>query len=92
MLCILEMKPQWYEESKVPFPKMWPDDEIWFPYMLRGALFYGYFIFKGMNDIVDSKLHIVDSLEGLKIPSSPLGNCELFKCWHTTPHGQVLLQ
>ena len=66
------MKPQWYEEEKVPFKSMWPDDEFWFPYMLRGTLFYGYFIFKGMNDIVDYKLHTVKSLKGLNIPASRL--------------------
>ena len=74
------MKPQWYEKEKVPFESMWPDDELWFPYMLRGTLFYGYFIFKGMNDIVDYKLHTVKSLKELNIPAAPLGNCDLFKC------------
>ena len=44
-----EMRPQWWDEDKVsvdvfpckhflaqvPFAQMWPDDEMWFPYMLR---------------------------------------------------------
>ncbi len=74
------MRPQWYSVDSLPFAQMWPDDEMWFPHLLRGNPFYGYFIFRGMNEIVDYKLHILDSLEGLKIPPAPLGNCDLFTC------------
>jgi len=30
-----EMRPQWWDENKVPFSQMWPDDELWFPHLLR---------------------------------------------------------
>lgn len=31
-----EMRPQWYEESEIPFDNMWPDDPYWLPLLLNG--------------------------------------------------------
>lgn len=50
------MKPQWYPIENIPFKEMWPDDEIWFPYMLEGKKFDGYFKFEGMDTILDYTL------------------------------------
>mgnify|MGYP002280288456 FL=1 len=41
---------------------MWPDDELWFPLMLRGKSFSGYFKFEGMDTIVDYTLSEVDAV------------------------------
>lgn len=30
----LEMKPQWYPESMIPYDQMWEDDRIWLPELL----------------------------------------------------------
>ena len=38
-----EMSPAWYTIDTIPFAAMWPDDEYWFPYFLRGELFVGNF-------------------------------------------------
>ena len=65
------MRPQWYDIDNIPFEKMWPDDVLWFPYMLRQAKFYGYITFKGMNTIIDTTLHEVKSLDKVRIPSGP---------------------
>ena len=35
-----EMRPVWWEEATVPFPRMWPDDILWFPIMLRWVALY----------------------------------------------------
>eukprot|EP01006_Ploeotia_vitrea_P004321 TRINITY_DN114319_c0_g1_i1.p2 TRINITY_DN114319_c0_g1~~TRINITY_DN114319_c0_g1_i1.p2 ORF type:complete len:195 (-),score=12.21 TRINITY_DN114319_c0_g1_i1:819-1403(-) len=41
-----EMQPQWWTVAKgMPFDKMWPDDEFWFPFMFHKDFFYGEFIF-----------------------------------------------
>jgi len=51
-----EMRPQWWDLDKVPFSQMWPDDEMWFPYMLRGENFKASFVFEGHDKIVESNI------------------------------------
>ncbi|GFO38907.1 7,8-dihydro-8-oxoguanine triphosphatase [Plakobranchus ocellatus] len=62
-----EMRPQWYEEESVPFDKMWPDDHIWFPYMLNNKMFEAYFLFQGMDIIVSHWIKEVDSLDSVNV-------------------------
>jgi len=69
-----EMRPQWFDYADVPFSQMWPDDKLWFPYMLRGEKFYGYFTFQGMDNIVDYKIKSLTSLEQVEIPTQPLSS------------------
>ena len=59
---ISEMMPQWYSIASIPYKNMWPDDELWFPLMLRGKSFSGYFKFEGMDTIVDYTLSEVDAV------------------------------
>ena len=66
-----EMRPKWYSLEEIPFKEMWPDDVYWFPLMLKGKHFYGYFTFKGMNDIVDYKLREVENIHDVPIPQGP---------------------
>ena len=65
------MRPEWFKYEDVPFKKMWPDDELWFPYMLKDQKFYAYFTFEGMNTIVDTVLHKVNNLDTISIPKEP---------------------
>ncbi len=30
------MSPAWYDIAVIPYEKMWEDDEIWIPRLLRG--------------------------------------------------------
>lgn len=66
-----EMKPQWFPISEIPYNNMWPDDRIWFPYMLNNKSFWAKFIFKGRKQILRHTLEEV-SVEELdtKIYSS----------------------
>ncbi|CAL1535642.1 unnamed protein product [Lymnaea stagnalis] len=48
-----EMRPQWYKESEIPFHLMWPDDELWFPYLLSGKQFEAFFLFRGMDVVLE---------------------------------------
>ena len=41
-----EAKPEWFDFDKVPYPKMWADDEFWLPQMLAGQNFDGSFEFE----------------------------------------------
>ncbi|XP_078043674.1 oxidized purine nucleoside triphosphate hydrolase [Augochlora pura] len=56
-----EMRPKWYNIKDIPFKQMWPDDEYWFPYLLRGELFKGYFFYRG-EDIIKHKIEIMEEL------------------------------
>lgn len=51
-----EMRPKWFPISEVPFNDMWPDDILWFPFLLKGQKFQGYFKFKGHSEILDYSL------------------------------------
>jgi mutator protein MutT len=57
-----EMKPQWFSLGDLPFNKMWPDDEFWFPEVLSGKLVRATFTF-GEGDIIQNKeVKVVKSL------------------------------
>jgi 8-oxo-dGTP diphosphatase len=42
-----EAAPLWTPLAAVPFDRMWADDRLWFPLMLQGKSFRGWFIFDG---------------------------------------------
>ena len=46
-----EMRPQWFAHKDIPYPAMWPDDEIWLPDFLEGKYLKTKFLF-GENDCV----------------------------------------
>lgn len=50
------MMPQWFATDQIPFADMWPDDELWFPMLINGDKFEGYFKFEGHNKILDYTL------------------------------------
>jgi len=51
-----EMKPQWFSRDKIPFNKMWPDDEHWFPLFLAGKNFNAHFLFKDQDTILEHEI------------------------------------
>lgn len=53
MTYLLEMRPQWFEHEKIPYDNMWPDDLLWYPLMLNGKYFNGYFKFEGITTLLD---------------------------------------
>ena len=56
LLLHAEMKPQWFELGNVPFDQMWPDDRLWFPYLLSGRAFQAYFKFRGQDTILEHNI------------------------------------
>jgi 8-oxo-dGTP diphosphatase len=42
-----EARPFWERLDRIPFDRMWADDEYWFPAMVAGEYFRGYFTFEG---------------------------------------------
>lgn len=61
-VCVLEMRPQWFDIDKIPYGEMWADDIIWFPLMLQKKKFLGYFKFQGHDVILEQKLKEVAEL------------------------------
>ncbi|HSX24699.1 MAG TPA: 8-oxo-dGTP diphosphatase [Candidatus Andersenbacteria bacterium] len=57
-----EMKPQWFQISKIPFDGMWPDDIFWMPLFLEGKKFEGTFVFNDQHIITEHELREVATL------------------------------
>lgn len=55
-----EMRPEWHAIDAVPFAKMWPDDEHWYPAFLAGNKFVGTFWFTNTTTIV---AHDIEEVE-----------------------------
>ena len=48
-----EMRPEWFDQNKIPFSKMWSDDIYWFTTFLKGQKFTAKFLFdKPLSDKV----------------------------------------
>ncbi|XP_033097491.1 7,8-dihydro-8-oxoguanine triphosphatase-like isoform X2 [Anneissia japonica] len=58
-----EMRPQWFGDNEIPFSSMWPDDVMWYPLLLESKQFYGYFKFKGLDDILEHTLKEVEHFD-----------------------------
>jgi 8-oxo-dGTP diphosphatase len=56
-----EAAPLWTPLEAIPFDQMWADDELWFPLLLAGRRFRGFFIFDG-DAMLDS---LVEEAGGL---------------------------
>ena len=57
-----EMKPQWFNESDIPYPEMWQDDVYWLPLLIAGKQFKATF-WLDTNDVLhDWELEEVDEL------------------------------
>ncbi|MDD5731475.1 MAG: 8-oxo-dGTP diphosphatase [Patescibacteria group bacterium] len=54
-----EMKPEWFDEDKVPFEKMWSDDPYWFPLFLAGKKFKGHFLFDDNDQILEKNIEVI---------------------------------
>jgi len=53
-LCeTVEAAPRWTPLESIPYERMWADDALWLPLLLRGQRFRGYFIFDG-DSMLDS--------------------------------------
>lgn len=42
-----EAIPEWFDLDDIPYGRMWMDDRIWFPLMLKDRYFTGRFLFNG---------------------------------------------
>lgn len=42
-----EAQPEWFPVAAIPYERMWADDRHWFPHLLAGETFEGWFVFDG---------------------------------------------
>ena len=47
-----EMRPAWWNVKDLPFERMWPDDEIWYPLFLNDRRFAGTVHFTNTTTVV----------------------------------------
>ena len=64
-----EMRPEWHAIDAVPFAKMWPDDEHWYPAFLAGNKFVGTFWFTNTTCLLYTSPSPRDQ-RGSRMPSS----------------------
>jgi 8-oxo-dGTP diphosphatase len=50
-----EAVPLWYPVEAIPFDRMWPDDELWFPHLLGHTAFTARCTFDG-DQLVDARV------------------------------------
>lgn len=51
-----EMKPKWFSLNKIPYKKMWDDDSLWLPKVLKGEKVECWFSFDDNNKVVEYKI------------------------------------
>jgi 8-oxo-dGTP pyrophosphatase MutT (NUDIX family) len=47
-----EMRPQWFDIDRLPFEKMWQDDQYWLPLVLQNKLVRAKFVFNEDNESI----------------------------------------
>lgn len=57
-----EMKPAWFDENKIPFELMWPDDKFWMPLFLKNKKFKGNFLFGVGDSVIEYNLNEVENI------------------------------
>ena len=51
-----EMKPEWFDETAIPYEKMFTDDQYWLPYVLNGKKINGFFEFDKEWNLISHKI------------------------------------
>ena len=62
-----EMLPQWFDIRDLPYDKMWGDDRYWYPLMFEQKFFYGNFLFKGYDEIINHSVKEVSEKELIQL-------------------------
>jgi 8-oxo-dGTP pyrophosphatase MutT (NUDIX family) len=51
-----EMAPEWFDLAKIPYQKMWVDDEHWLPHVLAGKFVTATFVFSPDESILEKDI------------------------------------
>lgn len=52
-----EMRPRWFKREAIPYENMWPTDQYWLPYLLRGEHFIAH-IGEGQEILLESSASV----------------------------------
>lgn len=47
-----EMRPYWFNITEIPYESMWPDNPLWYPYIISKKYFHSYFKYEGHDKIL----------------------------------------
>jgi ADP-ribose pyrophosphatase YjhB (NUDIX family) len=53
-----EMKPEWFDVSKIPYQQMWTDDPHWLPHVLDGKFVEATFVFSPNESILEKEVFV----------------------------------
>ncbi len=53
-----EMAPEWFDLEKIPYQKMWVDDEHWLPHVLAGKFVTATFVFSPDESILEKDITV----------------------------------
>ena len=54
-----EMRPEWFDETAVPFSNMWVDASCWYHLMFQNKKFKAYFLLQGYDKILQENIEIL---------------------------------
>lgn len=57
-----EMKPEWFDEKKLPYENMWSSDIYWLPQILAGKKITGSVLFGEGDIVLEHEIHEVEDL------------------------------
>ena len=57
-----EMRPEWFDLDKIPYDKMFADDTIWLPEVLKGNKVAGKVVFDKELNMISQTIGVVDEL------------------------------
>jgi len=55
-----EMKPRWFSIDKIPYSKMWPDDQFWLPLFFDGKMITGRIVFGQNDEILQNSIRALE--------------------------------
>ncbi len=54
-----EMLPQWFDLDKIPYKKMWPDNQLWWPIVLQGDKIKANFVYGPKDKLVEYNIESI---------------------------------
>lgn len=56
-----EIIPEWFDADKIPYEKMWIDDEFWLPQVLTGKKIEARFKYNDDYEIVEQNVKVIEN-------------------------------
>lgn len=57
-----EMRPEWFDIDNIPYDRMFADDILWLPEVLKGNKVVGSVVFDKEFNLLEKEMRVVDSL------------------------------